>query len=229
MARRTLRIAVSERAGEVSALIDRPRGARALLALAHGAGADMHHRFMEEAAAALAREGIATLRYQFPYSEAGKKRPDHRSHLIATVRAATAVAAREARGLPLLAGGKSMGGRMTSLAISEEEEGRFDAVRGVVFFGFPLHAAGSPSDERAEHLARVPQPLLFLQGSRDRLADPDLLRPRIRALGRRARLHVIDQGDHSFHVPKRSGRSDEDVVAELAAVLAKWAASLPAS
>lgn len=229
MARRTLRIPVSERAGAVSALIERPRGAHALLALAHGAGADMHHRFMEAAVAALAREGVATLRYQFPYSEAGKKRPDHRSHLVATVRAAAAAATREARGLPLLAGGKSMGGRMTSLAIADETDGRFDAVRGVVFFGFPLHPAGSPSDERAEHLARVPQPLLFLQGSRDRLADLDRLRPQLRALGRRARLHVIDEGDHSFHVPKRTGRSDEDVLAELAALVAKWADALPAS
>ncbi len=227
MARRALRIPVSERSGEVSALLERPRGARALLALAHGAGADMHHRFMEAATAALAREGVATLRYQFPYSEAGKKRPDHRSHLVATVRAALATAEKEARGLPLLAGGKSMGGRMTSLAIADEAEGLFDAVRGVVFFGFPLHAAGSPSDERAAHLAGVPQPLLFLQGSRDRLAELDRLRPQLRALGRRARLHVIDDGDHSFHVPKRTGRSDDDVLAELARVVAEWSDALP--
>jgi hypothetical protein len=223
---RALRIPVSDRIGEVSALLERPRRARALLALAHGAGADMRHRFMEEAAAALAREGVATLRYQFPYSEAGRKRPDHRSRLLATVYAALARGEKEARGLPLLAGGKSMGGRMSSLAIAEDGEGRLAAVRGVVFFGFPLHAAGSPSDERADHLDQVAQPLLFLQGSRDRLADLDRLRPRLRRLGRRARLHVIEGADHSFHVPRRSGRSDDEVIAELAGVVAAWAERL---
>lgn len=223
---RSLCIPVSERAGKVSALLERPRGARALLALAHGAGADMHHGFMESTAAALAREGIAILRYQFPYSEAGRRRPDHRSLLLATVRAAVATAEKEARGLPLLVGGKSMGGRMTSLAIAEDDAGRFDAVRGVVFFGFPLHAARAPSTERAAHLERLPRPLLCLQGSRDPLAELDRLRPVLQALGRRARLHVIAEGDHSFHVPQRTGRSDDDVISELARVVAGFAEEL---
>lgn len=222
MARRTLRIPVSERAGDVSALLERPRQARALLAFAHGAGAGMNHPFMEKLAAALAAEQVATLRYQFPYSEAGRKRPDHRSLLLATVRAALVVAEKEARGLPLFAGGKSMGGRMTSLAIAEEGQERFRAVRGVVFFGFPLGADPSRSDERAEHLRRVLLPLLFLQGGRDRLAPLDRLGPQLRALGPRASLHVVAEGDHSFHVPKRTGRSDDDVIAELARVVAGW-------
>ncbi len=219
MGLRELRIPVSERAGEVSALLLRPRGARALLALAHGAGADMHHAFMQAAAEALAGEGIATLRYQFPYSEAGRRAPDHRKTLLATVQAAMAAAGKQARGLPLLAGGKSMGGRMTSLAAAE---GELDAVRGIVFFGFPLHAGGKPSNERGDHLHRVTQPLLFLQGSRDRLADLALLEPLMRRLPARTRIHVVEDGDHSFHVPKRSGRNDAEVIDELARVTATW-------
>jgi hypothetical protein len=219
MGLRELRIPVSERSGDVSALLLRPRGARALLALAHGAGADMRHAFMQAAAEALAGEGIATLRYQFPYSEAGRRAPDHRNTLLATVRAAVAAARKQARGLPLLAGGKSMGGRMTSLAAAE---GNLDAVRGIVFFGFPLHAGGKPSDERGEHLHSVAQPLLFLQGSRDRLADLSLLEPLVRGLPAPARIHVVEDGDHSFHVPKRSGRTDPEVIDELARVTASW-------
>lgn len=219
MASRELRFSVSEKAGDVSALLERPDRARALLALAHGAGADMRHAFMQAMAAALAAEGIATLRYQFPYAEAGRRRPDHRTTLLAAVRAGVAAAEKEARGLPLLAGGKSMGGRMTSLAASE---GNLPAVRGIVFFGFPLHAAGKPSDERGEHLARAPQPMLFLQGSRDRLADLTLLDPLVRALGARTRMHVVEEGDHSFHVPKRTRRTDAEVISELARATAAW-------
>lgn len=219
MGLRELRIPVSERAGEVSALLLRPRGARALLALAHGAGANMRHAFMQSAAEALAAEGIATLRYQFPYSEAGRRAPDHRKTLLATVRAAVAVAEKQAGGNPLLAGGKSMGGRMTSLSAAE---GDLDAVRGIVFFGFPLHAGGKPSDERGGHLRRVAQPLLFLQGSRDRLADLALLEPLVHGLSAPTRLHVVEDGDHSFHVPKRSGRNDAEVIDELARVTATW-------
>jgi predicted alpha/beta-hydrolase family hydrolase len=223
MSLRELRIPVSERLGDVTALLLRPRGARALLAFAHGAGADMHHAFMQAAAEALSDRGIATLRYQFPYSEAGRRAPDHRKSLLATVRAAVAAAGKQARGLPLLAGGKSMGGRMTSLAAAE---GDLDAVRGIAFFGFPLHAGGKPSNERGAPLRRVAQPLLFLQGSRDRLADLALLEPLVRGLPAPTRLHVVQDADHSFHVPKRSGRTDAEVIDELARVTATWVEGL---
>ena len=219
MGLRELRVPVSERIGEVSALLLRPPRACALLALAHGAGADMHHDFMQAAAEALSDQGIATFRYQFPYTEAGRRAPDRRTALLATVRAAVAAAEKQARGLPLLAGGKSMGGRMTSLAAAE---GELDAVHGIAFFGFPLHAGGKPSAERGEHLRRLAQPLLFLQGSRDRLADLTLLEPLVRGLQAPSRLHVVDDADHSFHVPKRSGRSDAEVIGELARVTATW-------
>ncbi len=225
MGRRAIRIPISGRDDAVSALLDRPRGARALLALAHGAGADMNHRFMEAAAVALAARGIAVLRYQFPYTQAGKRRPDHRTTLLATVRAALEVAEKEARGLPLVAGGKSMGGRMTSLLAAEEE---LPAVRGLVFLGFPLHPAGRPSDERGAHLAEVEQPLLFLQGERDRLADLDLLRPLVKRLGRRARIHEVPWADHGFHVPRKSGTCDDEVIAGLARATAGWIDELPA-
>jgi predicted alpha/beta-hydrolase family hydrolase len=196
MGLRELRVPVSQHIGEVTALLRRPRSAEAL-----------------------ADEGIATFRYQFPYTEAGRRAPDRRSVLLATVRAAVAAAEKQARGLPLLAGGKSMGGRMTSLAAAE---GELDAARGIVFFGFPLHPAGKPSDERGDHLRRVSRPLLFLQGSRDRLADVTLLEPLVRDLTAPVRLHVVDDADHSFHVPKRSGRSDAQVIDELARVTAAW-------
>jgi predicted alpha/beta-hydrolase family hydrolase len=205
--------------GEVSALLLRPAGARRLLVFAHGAGAGMRHRFMAEMSVRLAAVGIATFRYQFPYMEAGSRRPDSRATLLATVRAAVAAASEMAPDLPLLAGGKSMGGRMTSLAAAEAP---LAGVRGLVFFGFPLHAAGRPSSERGDHLAAVEQPMLFLQGERDQLADLTLLRPICARLGERATLHVVPTADHSFHVLKRCGRSDDEVPAELAATIAAW-------
>jgi predicted alpha/beta-hydrolase family hydrolase len=183
----------------------------------------MRHAFLEAIAAALAQRGVATLRFEFPYAAAGARRPDPRPVLIETVAAAAAEAGRLAGGLPLFAGGKSMGGRMTSHAAAE---GRLDTVRGIVFLGFPLHPAGKPGHERAEHLARVAQPMLFLQGTRDALADLSLLRPICERLGPRARLHAIEGADHGFHVPKRSGRSDADVIDELAAEIASWGRSL---
>src|SRR5690606_7271948 len=170
----------SQPAGSVSALWLAPPGARAALALAHGAGAGMRHAFMESLAAALARAGVATLRYQFPYVEAGRRRPDRPPALEATVRAAAAAAARLAPELPLVAGGKSMGGRMTSRAQAAEP---LPGVRGLVFYGFPLHPAGRPGTERADHLAAVALPMLFLQGTRDNLADLELLRPVLDRLG----------------------------------------------
>lgn len=219
-----LRFAASRSTGEVAALLVRPEGARWLLVLGHGAGAGMRHRFMEAAAAALAAHAVATFRYQFPYAEKGAARPDPQPVLLATVRSAVAAARNAAGDLPLLAGGKSMGGRMTSLAAVD---GGLPGVRGLVFFGFPLHPAGSPGIARAEHLVRVALPLLLLQGTRDRLADLDLLRRVMVGLGGRARLHAVEGADHSFEVPRRSGRSFADVLAELAQVVATWAEGLP--
>jgi predicted alpha/beta-hydrolase family hydrolase len=206
------------RFGAHAGLLDLPQGAASFLALAHGAGAGMRHAFMEAIAAALAQQGVATLRYEFPYAAAGARRPDPRPVLIETVAAAAAEARRLAAGLPLFAGGKSMGGRMSSHAAAE---GRLEGVRGIVFLGFPLHPAGRPGDERAAHLAEVRQPLLFLQGTRDALAELALLRPICARLAA-STLHVIEGADHGFHVPKRSGRTDADVIAELAAETARW-------
>ena len=221
MTGQALRIRVGERVGDVSGLLEVPDAARALLVFGHGAGAGMTHPFMEAAAAALAGEGIGTLRYQFPYFERGGRRPDPRPVLLATVRAAAEAAERAAGALPLFVGGKSMGGRMSSLAAAE---GSLPEVRGLVFFGFPLHAAGKPSAERGEHLRETACPLLFLQGTRDRLADLSLLRPLCGELGDRATLHVVDDADHSFHMTKRSGRTDDEVLAELAGVTARFVA-----
>jgi predicted alpha/beta-hydrolase family hydrolase len=221
-----LRFPAPGSAGQVSALWLRPQGARAALALAHGAGAGMRHAFMESAAGRLAARGVATLRYQFPYMELGSRRPDPPALLAACVRSAVACAARQAEGLPLFAGGKSLGGRMTSTAAAREP---LPGVRGLVFLGFPLHAAGRPSAERAVHLHEVAIPMLFLQGTRDALADLSLLRPLCESLGARARLHVVDDGDHSFHVRKSSGRSDEAAQDELADVIAAWTRPLAAA
>ncbi len=218
-----LKFQASRSAGEVSALLVRPDAARWMMVLGHGAGAGMRHPFMEDLAAALAAHGIATFRYQFPYVEKGVSRPDPQPVLLATVRAAVDAARAGALGLPLLAGGKSMGGRMTSLAAAKEA---LSGVKGIVFFGFPLHPAGVPSTERAGHLARVTAPMLFLQGTRDKLAGLDLLRPVIERLGSRATLHVVDGADHSFAVLKRSGRTAGDVLEELAGTAAAWAQRL---
>jgi predicted alpha/beta-hydrolase family hydrolase len=220
---RALPLSLPAGAGSVRALLLRPPASRWLLVLAHGAGAGMEHPFMSAVAGALARQRIATLRYQFPYMEAGRKRPDRPAALIATVQAAVATARRRGRGLILLAGGKSMGGRMTSQAAAAAP---LPGVAGLVFLGFPLHPAGKPSVARGQHLDRVSAPMLFLQGSRDRLAALDRLRPVCRRLGKQATLHVVAGADHAFHVLRRSGRSDTDVVAELAAGVAGWAARL---
>jgi len=205
--------------GEVSGLAVAPAGAGFCVVLAHGAGAGMTHPFMAAFAAGLAERGVASLRFQFPYMEKGGRRPDPPAIAEATVRAAVAEAARLMPGLPIFAGGKSFGGRMTSQAAARAP---LPGVRGIVFLGFPLHAAGKPSDSRGEHLARVGVPMLFLQGSRDKLAEPALLEPICAGL-KTATLYMIDDADHSFHVPKRSGRSDDDVRAELIDVLAAWA------
>ena len=207
----------------VSALLMRPGGARALLVLGHGAGAGMRHVFMEEIVALLGERGIATLRYQFPYMEQGRRYPNPQRILTATVCRAVATAIAAAPDLPLLAGGKSMGGRMTSLA---EAEAPLEQVRGIVFLGFPLHGIGKPPGiERSEHLDRVEVPLLFVQGTRDRLANLDFLRPVVAGLGARATLHVVEGGDHSFKVLKRSGRTHPEVMAEVADAVAGWVMS----
>jgi uncharacterized protein len=203
----------------VSGLLSVPPGARACYVLAHGAGAGMTHPFMAQVSAGLAERGIASLRYQFPYMERRAKRPDPPALAHATVRAAVAEAARRLPDFALVAGGKSFGGRMTSQAQSAAALPR---VRGLAFLGFPLHPAGKPSDERARHLFDVRVPMLFLQGSRDALADLALLRPVIDKLGDRASLRVFDDADHSFHVPARSGRRDADVRRELLDALAAW-------
>lgn len=214
------------RVGEVSGMLLLPKAARLLYVLAHGAGAGMRHPFLESISQRLGEQGIATLRYQFPYMERRSRRPDPPAVAAAAVRAAVVGAARAAPGLPLLAGGKSFGGRMTSTAQAEEP---LPGVLGLVFLGFPLHPPGRPDDKRATHLAAVQIPMLFLQGTRDEFADLKLLRPLVQRLGTRATLHLVEDGDHSFHVPKRSGRADGEVVGELATTIAGWSRDLATS
>ena len=211
-------------AGEarLDALFLRPAGARLHYVLAHGAGAGMRHAFMEACAQALAEEGVATFRYEFPYMQAGRKRPDPPAVLHGTVQAAVLAAEAAAPDLPLIAGGKSFGGRMTTQA---QAAAPLPGVRGIALLGFPLHPAGAPSMKRAEHLPRVTVPLLFLQGTRDELADLSLLRPIVEKLPR-ADLRIIEGADHSFHVLKRSGRTDAEVLRELARTVADWGSSL---
>jgi len=215
-------IAVDE-SRTVSGLLQVPPSARACYVFAHGAGAGMTHPFMTNVANALAQHEVATLRYQFPYMEQKSKRPDSPKIAHATVRAAVAEAARRLPQVALVAGGKSFGGRMTSQA---QALSPLPGVRGLAFTGFPLHPAGRPSDERAQHLFEIDVPMLFLQGTRDDLADLELLQPLIKRLGSLATLKLFDDADHSFHVPARSGRKDSEVVGELASVLAAWIATI---
>ena len=199
--------------------VDEPR---ACYVFAHGAGAGMSHPFMTKVSEGLAERRIATLRYQFPYMERGGRRTDPPKVAQATVRAAVADAARLLPDVPLFAGGKSFGGRMTSQA---QADAPLEGVRGLVFFGFPLHPAGKPSVSRAEHLERVEIPVLFLQGTRDDLAQLDLLEPVLRKLGGRATLKLFEDADHSFHVRARSGRTDADVMREMLDATAVWITS----
>jgi len=203
----------------VSALLMVPRDARACYVLAHGAGAGMHHPFMAHIASGLADRGVATLRYQFPYMQRGSKRPDLPPLAHATVRAAIGEAVRQLPNLALIAGGKSFGGRMTS---QTQASAALPNVRGLVFLGFPLHPPKRPSIERAGHLSKIEVPMLFLQGTRDELADLSLLGPVIDQLGARAQLHTFDGADHSFHVLARSGRNDSDVLTQILDALAAW-------
>lgn len=225
--RRELTVTIPEAPGTaVSALLLRPRQPRSLLVLAHGFGAGMEHPFLSTLAQALADRGIATLRYQFPYMERGSRRPDSVQLLRATVAAATRrgreILDRAGGGLPLLAGGKSLGGRMTSQAAAKD---LLPPVAGLVFYGFPLHPAGKPAIDRGGHLASVSTPMLFLQGTRDRLADLELFKTVLDPL-EPARLHVVDDADHGFRVRKRSGRTDEEVMAELAEATRRFAGEL---
>jgi len=214
-----LSLSISPRVGSVDAVLLRPDATRAMVVLGHGAGAGMRHHFLEGVAQALALEGIATLRYEFPYMQRGSKRPDVPPILQATVRAAVNVAGLLAGGVPLFAGGKSMGGRMTSLAQAERP---LHGVEGLIFLGFPLHPAGAPATGRGDHLAAVHLPMLFLQGTRDRLADLALLRPVVTALGAQAVMHLLDGGDHDFRVAFRNGPSQEEVLAWLAREATAW-------
>jgi predicted alpha/beta-hydrolase family hydrolase len=202
-----------------SGLLDVPANPKACYVFAHGAGAGMDHAFMAAMANGLAQRGIATLRFQFPYMEHGSKRPDAPAVAQAAVRAAALEAARQLPGLPLFAGGKSYGGRMTSQAQAAQP---LPGVRGIVFAGFPLHPAGKPSVERAKHLTDVALPMLFLQGTRDELAELALIRQITAALGDGASLHIVDGADHSFHVLVRSGRTDAQVREELLDATARW-------
>ncbi|MEM7416013.1 MAG: alpha/beta family hydrolase [Gemmatimonadota bacterium] len=205
--------------GDVSAISLVPANAHALYVFGHGAGAGMTHAFMEAAAEKLAARGVASFRYNFPYKEAGRKAPNPAPILLKTVRSAIDEAARVLPDLPLFAGGKSMGGRMTSTAVSKES---IPGVRGLVFFGFPLHAPGKDSSERGAHLAEVGLPMLFLQGTRDRLAKLELLEPLLAEVSPPPTLHIVDDADHGFHVPKRSGRTDDEVLDELSDQVAAW-------
>lgn len=221
LAEQAVMFAVGEQ--EVSALLIQPSDSRACYVLAHGAGVGMRHKFMTAVASGLAERGIATLRYQFPYMEQGRKRPDSPKVAQATVRAAVSEAAKLLPGLPLIAGGKSYGARMTSQA---QAEGPLPGARGLAFLGFPLHPPGQSSDHRAEHLDRVEIPLLFLQGTRDEFADLSLLQPLVVRLGPKATLKLFTDADHSFHVPARSGGSDATVMSEMLDSLALWTKAL---
>jgi len=208
---------------EVSALLLTPPKPKYLLVLGHGAGAGMNHPFMANLADALAAVNVASFRYQFPYMEDGRHAPDRPPILTATVAAAVRAASNAAPKLPIFAGGKSMGGRMTSQAAAQS---LLPDVRGLIFFGFPLHQPNRPDTKRADHLADVKIPMLFLQGTRDTLADLQLLRPLVKKLnkrlGPRATLHIIDTADHSFHILKSAKKTDAEVLQELAATTSAW-------
>jgi hypothetical protein len=206
-------------AGTVSALLLRPEAARSCFVFAHGAGAGMTHPFMERVAAGLCGRDVATFRYQFPYMEKGSRRPDTPGVAHAVVRAAVEEAARRCPGLALFAGGKSFGGRMTSQA---QAIAPLPGVHGLAFLGFPLHPAGRPSETRARHLGDVHLPMLFIQGTRDKLAEALLLQAIVKRLGASASLHPVQEADHSFHVLARSGRNDDDVMREVVDALATW-------
>ena len=218
-------VAITDGTVRVTGLLCGPPRPLACYVLAHGAGAGMAHPFMAAVATGLAERRVATLRYQFPYMEKGSRRPDPPVLAQATVRAAVAEAARLRPGVPLFAGGKSFGGRMTSQA---QAAAPLLDVRGLIFIGFPLHPAGKPSDDRAKHLSDVHIPLLFVQGTRDNLAELRLLEPVVNRIGPSATLHPVEAADHTFHAPARSGRNDGDVMNEILDTLAAWIGAIEA-
>lgn len=218
ISKRNITFTATKSSGEVRGILHLPHDVKYLYVFAHGAGAGMNHSFMESVSGLLSEEGIGTLRFNFPYVEKGKKSPDPAPILMQTIRSAVEAARKYSGDIKLFAGGKSMGGRMTSMADAKEPLG----VEGIIFFGFPLHAPGKPSDERAEHLYNVSAPMLFLQGTRDKLADLKLLNPVIKNLKEKASLFIVDGGDHSFHLLKSSGRSDEEVLTEIAKKTSEW-------
>jgi len=219
---RKLEFRVDEETGTVTGLLARPRGARWLFVLAHGAGAGMRHPFLEGIADRLSKRKVATFRFQFPYMEAGRKRPDRPGLLERTVLAAVPAAVAAAPRLPILVGGKSLGGRISSQVVAA---GKLHAVRGIVFLGFPLHAPGKRSDKRGDHLREIGVPMLFLQGDRDRLADLSLIHPLCESLDGRATLHVVAGGDHSFQTLKRAYREPSEVLDEISDTIAAWAST----
>jgi hypothetical protein len=219
LTKKSLSIKISKTIGEVSALFYSPTKPEQVLVFAHGAGGGMKNMFMEQASLCLAEHGIATLRFNFPYMEKGKKVPDTKLVCSAAISAAMEKASKLCPKLPLFAGGKSFGGRMTSTAASE---GLLQNVNGIIFFGFPLHPPGKPSNERAEHLYKVNIPMLFLQGSRDALATLDLLKPVIKKIGKNAELFLIEGADHSFHCSKEYGLKDGEVIEMLCKEAKRW-------
>lgn len=223
MEEREVRFQATSSSGDVSGLLVRPARAKWLLVLAHGAGAGMRHPAIAAYARYLADREIATFRYQFPYMEKGGRRPDPPAISVKTVRSAVELALELADGLPLLAGGKSFGGRMTSTAQSRDP---LPGVRGLVFYGFPLHAPGRPSSDRGEHLYEVQVPMLFLQGTRDSLANLEYLKPLVNQIGKSATLEIVDQADHSFKVPKSTGLSEQDIMNDLADRIVSWSEKL---
>jgi predicted alpha/beta-hydrolase family hydrolase len=217
--KKSLRFEVSKNIGEVSALFYSPPKAQYIMVFAHGAGTGIKNKFMEEVSVSLAQEGITTLRFNFPYMENGKKMPDTKPVCSAAIKAAVEKAAELCPNLPLFAAGKSFGGRMTSTAASL---GQLENIKGIIFFGFPLHAPGKPSTERAEHLFSVNVPMLFLQGSRDALASLDLLKPVCKKLGSKAELFIIEGADHSFHCSKEYKLKDKDVIELMCKEVKRW-------
>ena len=208
--------------GEVSALLMRPQRSTHLLVFGHGASTSMRHATMQKIAEALAEQRVATFRYNFPYSEKGSGR-DSTATCVTTIRSAVAAAQKAAPDLLILAGGHSFGGRMTSTAQSEEP---IEGVKGLVFSSFPLHMPGRPETKRAEHLSNIQIPMLFISGTRDALAELDLLKPVVKKLGKRATLHLLDTSDHSYKILKKTRKSDEDVFVEMARVVKEWATAI---
>ena len=219
LTKKSLKIKVSDNIGSVSAIYYSPAKAKQILVFAHGAGVGMKSKFMEQVSLSLAELGIASLRFNFPYMEKGKRMPDTKPVCTATVKAAVDKASKLSPKLPIFAGGKSFGGRMTSTTASE---GMIPHVKGIIFFGFPLHAPGKPSNDRAEHLYKVEIPMLFLQGSRDALASLDMLKPVIKKIEGKAGLFVLEGGDHSFHCSKEYGIKDSEAIKMLCDEVKRW-------